>query len=173
MADTSVHKRQLLDWSAAVWAGIISGFIFLAVTVFAVPYFTGGNAWVIIRLFASVILGEGILAPPATYDLSALIAALAVNSVLSMAFALLLAYIVHRGGLLTGILGGAVFGLAVYCINFYTLTIFFPWFFALKGWPMAASHILLGAMSGGIYEGLEVEEFVFVTEETSEKEEQL
>jgi len=33
--------------------------------------------------------------------------------------------------------------------------------------------ILLGAMSGGIYEGLEVEEFVFVTEETSEKEEQL
>lgn len=167
MTDTSVHKRQLLDWSAAVWSGIISGFIFLAVNVFVLPYFTGGNAWVIIRLFASVILGEGILAPPATYDLSALIAALAVNSVLSMAFALLLAYIIHRGGLITGILGGSVFGLAIYGIAFYTLTIFFPWFFAMKGWTMAASHILFGALSGGIYEGLEVEEFV--TEEIKEE----
>lgn len=172
MADTSVHKRQLVDWSAAFWAGIISGFIFLAVTVFAVPYFTGGNAWVMIRLFASVVLGEGILAPPAAYNFSALAAALLVNSVLSLAFTLLLAYIIHRGGLITGILGGSVFGLAVYCINFYTLTFFFPWFFAMRGWPMAASHILLGALAGGIYEGLEVEEFVTVTEETSEKEEQ-
>lgn len=105
-------------------------------------------------------LGEAILAPPASFDLKALIAALVTHYVLSTVFSMVLAYIFHRGGMLTGILGGAVFGLCLYCINVYTLTWVFPWFFTMRGWAFLLTHIAFGAMAGGIYEGLEVEEFV-------------
>ena len=152
--------RQVVDWSAAFWAGLISGIIFLLLNVFLIPYFIGGSPWMMVRLFGSVVLGEEVLAPPATYHLSALVVAVLMHLVLSIVFSMLLAYIIHRGGLITGILGGALFGLILYLINFYTLTLIFPWFFAMRNWVFLANHAIFGALSGGIYETLEVEEFV-------------
>lgn len=159
---TPAAKRmeQLVDWSAAVQAGLIAGTLFLLINVFVLPMFIGGNGWVIIRLFASIPLGPEVLAPPADYALKPLLAALGTHYALSIGFALLVSAIIHRGGLLGGILFGAVLGLALYWINFFALTYFFEWFFAMKGPFFMASHILFGAMVGGIYEGLEVEEFV-------------
>jgi len=55
-------------------------------------------------------------------------------------------------------LGGATFGLGIYLVNFYFLSYFLPWFFALSSWPFVITHILFGAIAGGIYEILEVEE---------------
>ncbi len=167
-SNSQPHTRQLVDWIAAVWAGIISGTVFLLLNLFLTPYFMGGNMWVMVRLFASIILGEGILAPPAAFDISALAVAIATNFVISMLFALLIAYIIHRGGLITGIIGGALFGLAIYVINFYTLTLFFPWFFAMQHWIIIVNHIIFGALAGGIYEWLEIEEFVTVNEKEEE-----
>ena len=160
MRNVSPKMRQVVDWSAAVWAGIVAGLVFMLLNLYVTPYVLGGNAWVMVRLFASVILGQGILAPPASFDLAAIVAALVAHFTLSVAFALLLAYIIHRGGLITGVLGGALFGMALYFINFYTLTWFFPWFFALKSNIMLGTHLLFGALAGGTYEVLEVEEFV-------------
>jgi hypothetical protein len=55
--------------------------------------------------------GRGILTPLASYDLNALLAMSVTPYVLSIVFSMVLAYIIHRGGMRTGILGGAVFGL--------------------------------------------------------------
>ena len=63
-----------------------------------------------------------------------------------------------------GIVGGALMGLCLYALNYFTLTAVFPWFFAIRSWMMAVGHILFGAVAGGVYEGLEVEEFVAVEE---------
>ena len=157
MAITSPRIRQIVDWRAAFWAGLLGGLIFLLANLLLSPV---GNAWVMIRLFASVLLGDSILAPPATFDLMALGAALIAHFALSIAYALLIAYIIHRGGLITGIIGGALLGLALYSINFYTLTLFYPWFFAMRSAICIATHALYGALVGGIYEALEIEIFV-------------
>ena len=155
MKKTEQRMRQLVDWSAAVWAGLASGVIFFLLNVFITPFAIGGNAWVIVRLFASVTMGEEILAPPATFHLSALIAAFLTNMIISLLLALLIAYVIHRGGLITGILGGAVLGLAIYGINFYTVTYKFPWLFVLRGWMSIVNHVLFGAMAGGMaYRGV-------------------
>ncbi|MCB0752698.1 MAG: hypothetical protein KDC52_14600, partial [Ignavibacteriae bacterium] len=151
--------RQVVDWSAAFWAGLIASLVFYLLNIFVVPVLLGGNMWVIIRLFASIFLGESVLAPPATYDLGSLMISLITNLVLSLSFTFLIAFILHKYGMLVGIFGGAFFGLAIYLINFYSLSYFFPWFFALSSWPFVLSHILFGAVAGGIYELLEVEEF--------------
>jgi hypothetical protein len=168
MSSTAPRICQLVDWRAAIWAGIISGVVFLLLNLFFSPSMIGGNAWVMVRLFASLIMREGILAPPATFHLSALLVAILTNFSLSLLFALLVAYVIHRGGLVTGILGGAALGLAIYGINFYTVTYFVPWFFAVRGWVMVFNHIIIGALAGGIYEWLEVERCIAVTDESSE-----
>ena len=160
----SVRMRQLVDWSAAIWAGLLAGSIFLLLNVIITPLVIGGNGWVMVRLLASISLGETILPPPASFDLKALLAALVTHYALSIGFSMLLAYIIHRGGMLTGILGGGLFGLCLYYINIYTLTWFLPWFFGIRSWAFLLTHILFGAAAGGIYEGLEVEEYVAAPE---------
>jgi len=163
MSQIKVKMRQVVDWSAAVWAGVISGIIFLVISMLLAAIYIG-SPWVITRLIASVVMGSGVLPPPATFDLTIFIVSVIVQLLLSIAFACILAIIFHRWGLLVGIIGGAIFGLALYFINFYTFSIIFPWFFPMRSWIMALSHVVFGALAGGIYEALEVEEFVPVEE---------
>lgn len=164
MNEVTFKKHQLVDWQAAIWAGVSAGVVFLLFLIFFVPVFAGGNPWVVIRLLASIVLGESIVAPPATYSTVALVVGLCVHLVLSISFTMLLAYLIHRWGLLVGFVGGALFGLALYAFNFYTLTFFYPWFFAMRSWPIVVAHLIFGAIAGVIYESLEVETYVIVTE---------
>ena len=160
MGTTNKKMRQLVDWRAAFWAGIGSGLIFFLANILLPPLFGFGNVWMWVRLFASILLGSHVLAPPATFEAVALLSAIGVNLVLSLVFGALVAFVVHRGGFVAGVIGGALLGLALYFINFYSLTYFYPWFFAMKSNVMIATHVLFGAMAGGIYESLEVERFV-------------
>lgn len=152
--------RQLVDWPAAIKAGVISGLVFLILNIVLVSIAVGSNGNFVIRYLASVLLGKGILPPPEDFSLAASFAALVATLFMAIVFSCIIAYIVHRGGIIAGVVGGAVLGLAFYMINFYTLTLLFPWFFALTGWTMAINHIIFGALAGGIYEGLEEEIFV-------------
>ena len=154
-AAAPIRFRQVVDWRAAFWAGLIAGTVFLVVNLFVVPALMGGSFWISVRLVASILLGRDILAPPATANTGALVAAIAVHYVLALAMAAVIAYVVHRGGLIGGILVGAILGLAFYFIDYYSLTFFFPQFFAMKHWSVLASHVLFGALAGGTYELLE------------------
>jgi hypothetical protein len=168
MSYQSVRTRQVVDWGAAIRAGFIAGFFFLLVNLILTTLSFGASGWVLIRQLASIVLGDEILAPPATFNAAATAVALLVHFALSIAYALLIAYVVHRGGIITGIVGGALLGVALYAINVYTLTIFFPWLFALRNWVFLASHVLFGALAGGVYEALEEEIFVAETENATE-----
>jgi len=159
MSPTKIKMRQVVDWRAAVWAGVISGVVFLVINMLLTKFYVG-SPWVIVRLAASLVMGTRVVPPPATFDAAILLAALAVHVPLSILFASIIAAILHRWGLLVGIVGGAIFGLALYAINFYTFSYFFPWFFPMRSWIMAVSHLIFGACAGGIYESLEVEKFV-------------
>lgn len=160
MSKDKVRLRQLVDWRAVAWAGIVAGTVFLLFNLFLLPKVIGGNAWVILRLMASIGLGPGILAPPATFDLTALVVAMLIHFVISLAAAALIASVLHRWGLVVGIVGGAVIGLLLYGINIFSFTYFFPWLFALHTWTFAIAHVIFGAIAGGVYESLEVERFV-------------
>lgn len=150
---------QIVDWSAAAWAGLIGGLVYFLMNLFVTPALVGGNAWVQVRLLASIVLGPKVLAPPATFDAAALAVALLTNFAVAILFALLAAWILHRWGLIVGIVGGAALGLALYLIVFYSLTRFFPQFFAMNGRGYLLSHLVFGAVVGGVYEALEVERY--------------
>ncbi len=158
MTDAALRTRPLLDRRAALVAAVVAGLAFF-VLLCAMTAWTVGSPWVFPRLVAAIAMGPRVLPPPATFDAVVLFVALLVHLPLSIVFGGLIAFVVHRGGFWTGLLGGAVLGLALYAINFGVLSVVAPWITILTGWIGALSHIAFGAIAGGIYEALEVERF--------------
>lgn len=163
MTSLRTEVRHLMDWKAAVIAGLIAGAIFLLVLLVAYPLVTGGTPWTVFRFMGAIILGESVLPPPTTFDAGVVVTAVLLHFILSVIYTLVLAFIVHRWGILVSVIGGVLFGLALYLINFFTFTMFFPWFYPARAWPFSVVHILFGAIAGGVYELLEKD--VFVVEE--------
>ncbi|MEP7027969.1 MAG: hypothetical protein ABI960_05180 [Candidatus Eisenbacteria bacterium] len=150
------HTRTLVDWRAAFIAGVVSGLVLLALEMLLTARAVG-SPWVVPRLVAAILLGRGVLPPPATITPGILLAALAIHLPLSIAYACLIAFVLHRWGLAVGIVGGAALGLALYVINFGTTFAIFPWFAPMKSWISLWAHVAFGAVAGGTYELLEVE----------------
>jgi hypothetical protein len=151
--------RQLVDWRAAIIAGVASGLVLLVLEML-LTWITVGSPWVFPRLIAAIVLGRGVLPPPATFSPGLLLVTLVIHLPLSIAYACLIAFVLHRWGLLVGIVGGAALGLALYLINFGTVFSIYPWFAPMKGWIALWAHVAFGAVAGGVYELLEVERFV-------------
>jgi len=134
------------------------------VLLIAYPLATGGTPWTIFRFIGAMILGEAVLPPPTSFDAGIVITAVIVHFTLAVLYTLVLAFIVHRWRLLVSVIGGALFGLALYLINFFTFTFFFAWFYPARAWPFSLVHILFGAVAGGIYELLEKDVFIIEAE---------
>jgi hypothetical protein len=160
----SPRLRQLVDWRAATIAGVVAGLVLLGCEMLLTTI-TVGSPWVFPRLTAAIVLGPGVLPPPATFDAGVFLVALLVHLPLSIAYACLIAFVLHRWGLLVGILGGAALGLALYAIDFGAVFSIYPWFAPMKGWIALWAHVAFGAVAGGTYELLEVERFVPVEDE--------
>lgn len=157
---SGLKLEQIVDWRAALIAGFVAGIVFLLLQMIGRAYQTGGSVWIAPRYIAAIVMGEDTLPPPATFDLGIFLVAFIVNLILSVAFGLLLAAIIHEWEFWFGVVVGALFGLALYAINYYTFSRFFPWFFPVRSWVDVLSHVVFGALAGGLYEALEVERFV-------------
>ena len=133
-----------LDWSAAVWAGIIAGAVFMVVEMLLVQMALGMSMWGPPRMIAAIVMGKGVLPPPETFDATIVMVAMVVHFVLSVVFAIPLVFIVRRMALGAGLGIGAVYGLTLYLVNFYLMTAIFPWFAMARNWVSIATHILFG-----------------------------
>lgn len=151
--------RQLVDWGAAFWAGLISGVISFAL-ILIISGIVLGSPWYVTRLEGSILLGPSVLPPPTSFDPAIFLMALVVHLVLAVLFTMLVAVIVHKYGIIISVIGGALIGLALYGINYYSLSYFFPWFYQFRSWMFLVEHIVFGAIAGGLYELFEVEVFV-------------
>lgn len=143
----SIDKR--IRWQAALIAGLAAGTAFLLVNLLLMPLILQVSPVIILRYMGSLVLGSQVVTQT---DLFPVIAGLLVHYVVSLLLTLVIAIVVHRWGLLVGIVGGAILGLSLYTINLYTFTLFFPWFFAINNPVLLLSHIIFGAVAGGVYE---------------------
>lgn len=158
-----IHSRgwhQVMDWQAALWAGLLAGALLLLVLLVGYPLLTGGSSWTVLRFVAAMVLGTAVLPPPATFAAGTAVVGLLVHFGLSVLYTVVLALIIHRWGVVVGFLGGALYGGALFLINFFTFTTLFPWFYPLRSWPFLLLHLFFGAVAGGIYELLEQEKYV-------------
>ena len=148
-----------MDGRAALIAGLIAGAALFLLQMVLTAMLVG-SAWIVPRMTAAIVMGRSVLPPPATFDAGVVAIAFVLHMALSVAYAALFAFILHRGGLVLGIVGGAALGLGLYAINYFTFAMFFPWFLDLRSGVILLCHIVFGALAGGLYELLEVERFV-------------
>jgi hypothetical protein len=141
--------RRNVDWVAIPFAGLAAGTAHLLVNLILTPLMLDVQPMLPIRYMGSLLLGERALVEPGIVPL---LAGILVHYVLSILFTLVISIVVHRWGLLVGIVGGAVLGLAIYAINYYTMTLFFDWMFAINSPVQVIAHLVFGAVAGGVYE---------------------
>lgn len=157
MAKTHARDRGTgISWSAAMWAGLIAGLVFVIMEMILVATAGGGSAWGPPRMMAAMVMGEGVLPGPEnppTFDIGIFLVGMIVHFVLSIVLALVLAAILAAAGGGTGaaVAIGVVFGLVVYLVNFYGFTALFPWFENARNWITILSHLVFGAVLGGSY----------------------
>lgn len=144
--------RRNVAWRAIPVAGLAAGTVFLLATIILTPVLYQLPPMLMLRYFGSLALGPGVLVGTGAF---ALIVGVLVHYALSVIAALVIAIIVHRWGIVVGIGLGALLGVAIYGINVFSMTRFFPWFFAINGWVLFISHVLFGAVAGGVYERLD------------------
>lgn len=141
--------QRNVTWRAIPIAGLVAGTVFLLINVIFTPLLLQVNPSVVLRYMGGLVLGQGVLTGT---SMTPIIVGVIVHYALSLLFALVIAIVVHRFGLLVGIVGGAILGLALYGINLYTMTVLFKWFFAINSPVLLVSHIVFGAVAGGVYE---------------------
>lgn len=155
MADRrpSAAVERRVDWKAAAWAGVIAGAVFMMVEMLMVWMLMGQSPWAPPRMMAAMVLGKGILPPPADFSFVAMAVAMMIHFPLSILYGVILGWAVHRMGMTTVVLAGAAFGLvAVYLVNFYVVApMLFPWFVEARNWISLLAHVLFGVVLGGAY----------------------
>lgn len=150
---TATHTRTHagIDAKAAVLGGIIAGVVFVALEMLMVPMFLGGSPWGPPRMIAAIAMGRDVLPPPATFDGGIFAMAVLIHMVLSIILGLVFALLAKGRSMGMAILIGAVFGLAVYLINFYLMTAVFPWFAEARNWVSIFAHVVFGVVLGWAY----------------------
>lgn len=140
-----------INWSKAILAGLIGGAVFMMLEMILVPIIGGGSPWGPPRLIAAIALGKDVLPPPADFAAVPFVVAMIIHFIFSMIFGVILALIINRMSLGVAILIGAIFGLALYFINFYGFTAVFPWFAMARNGITIFTHIVFGAVAAWVY----------------------
>jgi hypothetical protein len=143
-----------MDKRAATIAGLIAAIVSLGAGM-AVLQYLHESALSLPRLLSTIALGRSALDTEAVSNGQALAVGVGVHLVLGLVFAFVISFTLHRWGFWVGLIGGGLFGLALYAINTYTMSRFFPEFYFYRSWFMIGFHVLFGALCGGIYEAIE------------------
>lgn len=146
----SIQKN--MTWRAVLVAWLVAGTVFLITNLLLTPIVFDVDSGLLFRYFASIVLGSDVLVENAPFTV---VTGIAVHYALSGLFTVLVTIVVHRWGLWVGLIGGGLIGVAIYGINLYLFTRllnWFEWFSALESNILLLSHILFGAVAGGIYE---------------------
>lgn len=142
-------------WWAGAFAGIIAGVIFMMLEMALVMLAQGESPWGPPHMMAAMVLGKGVLSESGTYapfNMTIMTVAIMAHMMLSIVYGLVGAWLIHRFDWGRALVIGAVFGLAIYVINFYLVApAMFPWFEMARNAMSGFSHTTFGAILGVAY----------------------
>jgi hypothetical protein len=146
-----------LNWKPAISSGIVAGVVATVAQVFMWLVFTNALPGIFYRdarLTAAILMGQGVLPPPATFDWKVMMVATIIHFAISIAYSLLLARLLSRIGTALSLVAGSIYGLMIYGVNMYGVTAVFPWFSEARDWITAVTHVVFGVSLAGTYKAL-------------------
>ena len=153
----SLVIRPSINWRAAIYAGVAAGIIATAVQIilwWACWDVLPGILYRDARLAAAIVMGSGVLPPPATFDWAVMSVATLIHVALSMVYSIILARFISRCGMLVAVLVGVWYGLVLFGVNMYGFTMLFPWFAEARDWITLMAHAVFGGSCAGVYKAL-------------------
>ena len=145
-----------INFAADIKAGIIAAIVFMMLEMVLVATIGGDSPWGPPRMIAAIALGKGVLPPPASFDMTILLVAMAIHLILSIVLAIVFAMIADaaRWSGMTCVIAGLVFGIVIYLVNFYGMTAMFPWFAMARGSISIFAHAMFGLVLGYAYRAM-------------------
>lgn len=147
---------QTINWGAVIKASLIAGVVFLILELALVAIVGGESIWGPPRMIGAILLGEEVLPPPATFHPASFLAAIVVHLGLSLIYGVIFALVAERAAWTLGVSSviGLLYGLAIYGVNFYGMTAFFPWFEMARNGISIFAHAMFGLVLGYSYRKL-------------------
>jgi len=145
------RRKVPIGWAAGAGAGVVAGVVFLLLHAFLVWSVHGADPRSWATFAASLAMGERVLFA-GTVSAGVIAAGMVVHFVLSIAYGVIGAVLLN-GLRLTRAAGlGALFGLALYFVNFFVIgPLVFPWSEAMHGGIPLFTHAIFGEVVGTAY----------------------
>jgi hypothetical protein len=150
-------RAARIDVGAAVSAGIAAGILATVVQIILWWIFTDALPAILFRdarFTAAIVMGRGVLRPPASFDGRIVLVVTLVHFALAITYGLILARLITRLCTFASLLAGAAFGLSLYAVNMFGFTTVFPWFASSRDWITAATHVAFGVVAAAFYQML-------------------
>jgi hypothetical protein len=146
---TSSRARRVTrstDWKAGVLAGIIAAIASDVVLTVGV-LLRGESPWLPSHLMAAMILGDDALPATLNFDSGIVAVASLIHFALAIGYGLIGAWLFDRLRYRAAAVAGAVFGLALYLVNYDLIApVLFPWLTQLRGVVGIVTHLVFGAV---------------------------
>lgn len=152
-------KRREPDWLVAAVSGFAAGAVLMVLDLLWSSFVVGGGPWRTSYMIAPIFVGpESLSSSDRGFSVGVVAIALATHYALGVVFGLVMAAIMARFNFdaTTGraLSTGAVFGVALYLINFYVVASVFYWLAQLRGWETLAAHLVFGVVAALLYHKL-------------------
>lgn len=143
---------QGVDIRAALLAGLLAGVVDLALLA-ASAWAQGENVWVNMRATAAILMGRGVLPPPATFDPLIFAVSCVVHFGLSLIYGLMVAWFVRKASPPMGLIIGVAVGVGIYLVNYYVFApLLFPWLTEARGGMVSTLiHPVFGMIAAAAY----------------------
>lgn len=150
-------ERRSPDWTAAAVSGFVAGAVLMVLDLLW-SALTGVSPWITSHRIAAIMMGPEALQSTA-FDVWVVAAALLTHYVLGIVFGMVMAAVIapfhFDSSVGMVLLVGAVFGFALYLLNFYGMVAVFPWFAEMRGWATLVAHLIFGMVTAYMYLKLE------------------
>ncbi|HSC87840.1 MAG TPA: hypothetical protein VLC09_11240 [Polyangiaceae bacterium] len=142
---SSAAPARMDDSTAAGWAGLIAGTLYLSAQMMLVTVVRDDSPWMPLQRISALLLGPDAMAPPGKITLTIAGFALLIHFPLSFVYGRLIGLLLRRVPPALGWAGGAACGLAIYVLNFHVIgPLVFPWFEDSQGAVTWFDHLLFG-----------------------------
>lgn len=153
-ADPRAGAATMPDWSAGIVAGFAAGAILMVLDLFWSTAIVDTDPWATSRMIAAVAMGAETIRDTG-FSLGAVSVALlthyTMGGLAGLVFAATTTPLRLDAMAATALPAGAVFGAALYLVNFHGLSMFFPWFADTRGLPAIVAHLLFGIATAALH----------------------
>ena len=153
----SLHReRRAPDWPVAAVSGFAAGAVLMMLDLLWSSAVAEGGPWRTSHMIAPMFIGpDAAQTSGFHFSVPVVAIALAAHYTLGIVSGLLLAAIMTPlqldSTVTKALLTGAVFGVALYLVNFHIIGSWLTWLADLRGWATLAAHLVFGIVAALLY----------------------